>query len=50
MLYKLLDKASVTGKSVYVWLKVTSNCVGCSVCKVVGKTGPVANHGLKLEV
>jgi len=50
MLYKLLDKASLTGKYVYVWLKVTSNCVSCSVCKVLGKIGPVTNHELKLEV
>jgi len=52
MLYKLLDKASVTGKYeyVYVWLKVTSNCVGSSVCKVLSKIGPMTNHGLKLEV
>jgi len=41
MLYKLLDKASVRGKYVYVWLNVTSNCVECSVCKVLGKTGPI---------
>jgi len=35
MLYKLLDKASVTGKYICVWLEVTSNCVGCSVYKVL---------------
>jgi len=50
MLYKLQDKTSVIGKYVYVWLKVTSYCVECSVCKALGKIGPMTNHGLKLEV
>lgn len=50
MFYKLLDKASVVGKSVYDWLRVTSNHVGCSVCKGIGKVGPMTNHGLNLEV
>jgi hypothetical protein len=50
MLYKLPDKAFVTGKYVYFWLKVTSNCIVCSVCEVLGKIGPMTCHGLKLEV
>jgi len=50
MLYILPDKAFVTGKYVYFWLKVTSNFVVYSICKVLGKIGPMTYHGLKLEV